>query len=116
MGAKEGQQQEEEEEETDNTRRARVREGKRAAQHGDFCSSFFFGDFTTQDTHTHTHEENQNSVRIPESFRTLFLLHLHQRTIKRLDQSLRRCFQALLHLLNASGRHFQRLLSKQVRG
>ena len=54
MGAKEGQQEEEEEEETDNTRRARVREGKRAAQHGDFCSSFFFGDFTTHDTHTHT--------------------------------------------------------------
>ena len=110
MGAKEGQQQQQEEEETDNTRRARVREGKRAAQHGVFCSSsFFFGDFTT-----HTHE-NQNSVRIPENY-TLFLLHLHQRTIKRLDQSLRRCFQALPHLLNASGRHFQRLLSKQVRG
>ena len=42
MGAKEGQQQEEEEEETYNTRRARVREGKRAAQHGVFYSSFFF--------------------------------------------------------------------------
>ena len=115
MGAKEGQQQEEEEEETDNTRRARVREGKRAAQHGDFCSSFFFLETLPHMTHTHTHEENQNSVRIPENY-TLFLLHLHQRTIKRLDQSLRRCFQALPHLLNASGRHFQRLLSKQVRG
>ena len=43
-----------------------MREGKRAAQHGVFCSSsFFFGDFTT-----HTHE-NQNSVRIPENYTAL---------------------------------------------
>ena len=52
MGAKEGQQQEEEEE-TDNTRRARVREGKRAAQHGVFCSSSFFLE-TLPHTHTKT--------------------------------------------------------------
>ena len=54
MGAKEGQQEEEEEEETDNTRRARVREGKRAAQHGVFCSSFFFLETLPHMTHTHT--------------------------------------------------------------
>ena len=53
MGAKEGQQQQQEEE-TDNTRRARVREGKRAAQHGDFCSSFFFLETLPHMTHTHT--------------------------------------------------------------